>query len=346
MNGRERILAALRGEPTDTLAHVPISMMIAARSIGERYGAYVRDPRIHARGQVAFAEAWDIDHVSAISDPTSEAEDLGARVIWYEDQPPAIDERQALLGDKQVLSRLGSIPPGPRMTKRLETLRLLREAVRGQRLVEGWIEGPAGEACDLRGINAFMMDLLEDPSFARELLDFVFENAMAFARLQLQAGAEIMGVGDAASSLVGPELYREFIWEEQRRFVDALHGMGLLVRLHICGDVGPLLPMLGEVPADQVDLDWMVSIQAARAAFGPRRLIAGNVDPVRVLQDGTPAEVERALERCLQEAGSIAFAVNAGCEVTRDTPAINLAAMRRFARGHGDAAPTRDPARR
>jgi uroporphyrinogen-III decarboxylase len=323
MNGRERILAALRGEPTDTLAHVPISMMIAARSIGERYGAYVRDPLIHARGQVAFAEAWDVDHVSAISDPTSEAEDLGARVIWYEDQPPAIDERQALLADKRTLSRLGPIPPGPRMTKRLETLRLLREAVRGQRLVEGWIEGPAGEACDLRGINAFMMDLFEDPCFARELLDFVFENAMAFARLQLQAGAEIIGVGDAASSLVGPELYREFIWEEQRRFVDALHGMGLLVRLHICGDVGPLLPMLG-----------------------PRRLIAGNVDPVRVLQNGTPAEVERALERCLLEAGSTAFAVNAGCEVTRDTPATNLAAMRRFARGHGDAAPPRDPSRR
>ncbi len=334
MNGRERILAALRGEPTDTLPLVPISMMIAARTIGERYGSYVRDARVHARGQLAFAEAWDVDHVSAISDPTSEAEDLGAPVIWYEDQPPAIDERRALLADKQALARLSPIPPGPRMTKRLETLRLLREAVRGERLVEGWIEGPAAEACDLRGLGAFMMDLLEDPAFARELLALVFENAMAFARLQQQAGAEIMGVGDAASSLVGPDLYREFILEEQRRFVDALHGMGLLVRLHICGDAGPLLPMLAGVPADQVDLDWMVPIAAARAALGPRRLLAGNLDPVRLVQDGTPADVEAALERCYQDAGRSGYAVNAGCEVTRDTPAANLAAMRGFARAH------------
>lgn len=343
MTGRERILAAMRGEPTDSLPHVPISMMIAARTIGERYGAYVQDARIHARGQVAFAETWDVDHVSAISDPTSEAEDLGARVIWYDDQPPAIDERQALLADKQALARLGPIPPGPRMTKRLETLRLLREAVRGERLVEGWIEGPAAEACDLRGINTFMMDLLEAPGFARELLSFVVDNAMAFARLQRQAGAEIMGVGDAASSLVGPALYREFLLDELRRLVDALHGMGLLVRLHICGDVGPLLPVLGQVPADQIDLDSMVSIEAARAVLGPRRLIAGNVDPVRVLQDGTPAEVERALRRCYQEAGSAAYAVNAGCEVTRDTPAANLAALRDFARG--DAARRAVPSR-
>ncbi len=345
MNGRERILAAMRGEPTDTLPLVPISMMIAARTIGEPYGAYARDARVHARGQVAFAEAWDVDHVSAISDPTTEAEDLGARVIWYQDQPPAIDERQALLADKRVLARLAPIPPGARMTKRLETLRLLREAARGQRLVEGWIEGPAAEACDLRGIHAFLMDLLEDPGFARELLAFVFENAMAFARLQRDAGAEVMGVGDAASSLVGPELYREFLFDEQRRFVDALHRMGLRVRLHVCGDVGPLLPMLAQVPADQIDLDWMVSIPAARAALGPGRLLAGNLDPVRVLQDGTPAEVERALRRCFEEAGSGAYAVNAGCEVTRDTPAANLAAMCAFARGRGDASRRAVPGR-
>jgi MtaA/CmuA family methyltransferase len=332
MNGRERLLAALRGEPTDTLPHVPISMMIAARGIGAPYGAYVRDARIHARGQLAFAEAWDVDHVSAISDPTSEAEDLGAIVIHHEDQPPAIDERQALLADKGALLRLARRPPGPRMTKRLETLRLLREGAGGERLVEGWIEGPAAEACDLRGINAFMMDLLEDPAFVRDLFALVFENAMAFARLQREAGAEVMGVGDAASSLVGPDLYRELIWEWQRRYVEALHAMGLLVRLHICGNVEPLLPMLAEVPADQVDLDAMVSLRSARAALGPRRLLAGNLDPVRVLQDGTPADVERALRSCLEQAGATRYAVNAGCEVTRDTPAANLEAMRRFAR--------------
>jgi uroporphyrinogen decarboxylase len=92
--------------------------------------------------------------------------------------------------------------------------------------------------------------------------------------------------------------------------------------------------MLADVPADQVDLDSMVSLRTARAALGPRRLLAGNVNPVRVLLHGSPADVERALQTCLEEAGPTGYAVNAGCEVPRDTPAANLAAMRDFARAH------------
>ena len=333
MNGRERILAAMRGEPTDgRLPHIPISMMVAASEVGERYGAYIQDARIHARGQLAFAEAWDVDHVSAISCPTTEAADLGANVIYYEDQPPAIDERDAFLSDKTRLSRLRPIPPGRRMTKRLETLRLLREGVSGTRLVEGWIEGPTAESCDLRGINSFMVDFFEDPSFVQDLMAFVFENAMAFARLQREAGAEIMGVGDAASSLVGPDLYREHVWEWQKRYVSTLQAMGLLVRLHICGNATPLLPMLRDVPADILDLDWMVPIDEARREVGPERLLSGNIDPVRVLRNGSAAAVREAFQGCWTAAGQSRYAVNAGCEVPRDTPKENLAAMRDFAR--------------
>ncbi|HVO21362.1 MAG TPA: uroporphyrinogen decarboxylase family protein [Anaeromyxobacter sp.] len=333
MNGRERILATMRGQPTDgRLPLIPISMMIAAKHVGERYGAYIHDARVHARGQLAFAEAWEVNHVSAISCPTTEAADLGANVIYYEDQPPAIDEREALLSDKRRLRSLRPIAPGRRMTKRLETLRLLREGVAGARLVEGWVEGPTAESCDLRGINTFMIDLFEDPPFVQDLMAFVFENAMAFARLQLEAGAEIMGVGDAASSLVGPDLYREHVWGWQKRYVSALHEMGLLVRLHICGNTSPLLSMLREVPADILDLDSMVSVEEARRAVGPERLLSGNIDPVRVLCHAPPAAVREALQGCWEAAGRSRYAVNAGCEIPRDTPPENLAAMRDFAR--------------
>jgi len=333
VNGRERVLAAIHGTTTEgRLPLIPISMMVAARTVGEPYGRYVHDARIHAAGQLAFAERWDVDHVSAISCPTTEAADLGAHVIYYDDQPPAIDEREALFSHKERLTTASRLVPGPRCTKRLETLRLLKEGVVGTRLVEGWVEGPCAESCDLRGINSFMVDLLDDPDFARDLLAYVFENAMAFARLQKDAGAEIMGVGDAASSLVGPELYAEYILDWQKRYVETLHGMGLLVRLHICGNTTPILEMLREIPADILDLDFMVPMDRARAAVGDGRLLSGNIDPVRVLQNGRPADVVRGLAACWSAVGQHHYAVNAGCEVTRDTPDENLAAMLDFAR--------------
>ena len=336
MTGRERICKALRGEAVDSLPHIPISMMIAADAVGEPYGKYVLDAETHVRGQVEFAGRYDVDHVSAISCPTTEAADLGAAIIYYPDQPPAVDEANTLLADKGRLRALKVVDPGSgrRMSKRLEVVRRLEEQVGGEKLVEGWVEGPLAESADLRGINTVMLDLFDDPAFVRDLIAFIYENAMNFAREQVKAGADIIGVGDAASSLIGPQLYRDLVLEWERRYVETIHAMGALVRLHICGDTNALFPLLAEVKADIVDLDSMALITDARAAMGPRQLLSGNIDPVRVLKDGTPAQVTAALEQCFADAGDSYYAACAGCEIPRGTPPANLRSMRDFARAH------------
>ena len=129
-------------------------------------------------------------------------------------------------------------------------------------------------------------------------------------------------------------MYREFIWEAEKRCVREVHGMGVPVRLHICGNVTPLLDMLAGVEADLVDLDSMVSLKSAREKMGPVRCLAGNINPVAELRNGTPQSVEAALDACFRDAGEAAYAVAAGCEAPRDTPAPNLIAMARFAQGH------------
>jgi MtaA/CmuA family methyltransferase len=336
MTGRERILSAIRGGPVDSLPLIPISMMIAADGIGEPYGRYATEAAVHARGQVEFAARWDIDHVSAVSDPATEAADLGARIVSWPDQPPAIDEEHALLARKETLLTLRTVDPGAgkRMGKRLDVIRRLSEQVGKEKLVEGWVEGPMAESADLRGINTIMMDLVDDPAFVRDLMAFVFENAMRFAGAQIRAGAEIIGVGDAASSLVGPELFTDVVCAWEKKYIDAIHQMGALVRLHICGNTTALFPILADIHADILDLDSMAAVAAAREKMGPGRLLSGNIDPVRVLQNGTPAEVTAGLARCFAEAGEKGYAVNAGCEIPRRTPAGNLQAMKDFARRH------------
>jgi len=135
----------------------------------------------------------------------------------------------------------------PKASKRLEVIRRLKERVGGEKLVEGWVEGPLAESADLRGINTVMLDLMA----------IIYENAMNFAREQVKAGADIIGVGDAASSLIGPELYRGVVLEWEKRYVEAIHCMGALVRLHICGDTNVLFPLLAEVKAIIVDrIPW------------------------------------------------------------------------------------------
>ncbi|NOX55384.1 MAG: hypothetical protein GXP27_13290 [Planctomycetes bacterium] len=198
-------------------------------------------------------------------------------------------------------------------------------------MIEGWIEGPMAEAADLRGINTVMLDFYDDPQFVRDLFEFVLEMELRFAKAQIDAGVDIIGIGDAAASLVGPDFYNEFIWPYEKRMIDAVHEMGALVRLHICGNTRPILDGMGRLGADIVDLDSLAPLDEARQTMGPDQVLLGNIDPVRVLRDGTPESVRQAIAACHQQAGP-RYIVAPGCEVPRETPPDNLRALTEYAR--------------
>jgi MtaA/CmuA family methyltransferase len=335
MTGRDRILAMIEGRAPDSLPLMPITMMFAAEQAGASYRSYVTDCKTLVEAQILTAEKFGFDHVSCISDPTREAVDCGAAVRFFDDQPPAIIESQALLAEKTNLAGLRIPDPlaGGRMHDRVRAAALFKHKIGGEKLIEGWIEGPCAEAADLRGINALMLDFFDDPAFVRDLFDFVLEMEVRFAGAQIEAGVDIIGIGDAAASLVGPQLYQEFIFPYQKKMVEAVHSLGACVRLHICGNTNSILAGLGRLGCEIVDLDWMVPLAQARSVMGEEQILAGNIDPVAVLRNGTTKDVKESLTKCHQEA-SLRYIVAAGCEVPRGTPEDNVLALRDFARSH------------
>ena len=335
MNGRERVLSLLEGRPVDRLALMPITMMFAGDQIGAPYGNYARDFRVMVEGQMRTAEKFDFDYVSGISDPAREAADCGATIEYFPNQPPAIDENNARLADKTELARMKMPDPlgGGRMHDRVKAMALFRERVRGEKLIEGWIEGPCAEGADLRGIITLMLDFFDDATFIRDLFEHVITTGLRFARVQIEAGADIIGVGDAAASLVGPEIYNEFVWPYEKKLVDGLHAMGTRVRLHICGNTGAILEGMGKLGCEIVDLDSLVSLADARQKMGAKQVLLGNINPVSVLRDGTPESITAAIAECHRQAGPH-YIVGAGCEIPRDTAEANVLALTRYARSH------------
>ncbi|MBI4602623.1 MAG: uroporphyrinogen decarboxylase family protein [Planctomycetes bacterium] len=335
MTGRERVLEHLEGRRVDRFPFMPITMMFAAARAGVRYRDYVTDHRALVEVQVRTARELDFDHVSCISDPARETADCGGALEWFDDQPPALVESRALLADKAALARLDVPDPlgGGRMHDRVKAAALFRERVGGEKLIEGWVEGPCAAAADLRGINTLMLDFSDDPDFVRALFDFVVVLELRFARAQVDAGIDLMGVGDAAASLVGPRVYEDLVWPHEKKLVDGLHSLGVPVRLHICGNTRPILRGLGRLGCEIVDLDYLSPLDEARRVLGERQVLLGNIDPVRVLQDGTPASVAEAVARCHAQAGS-RWIVSAGCEVPRGTPLENLQVLGEYARNH------------
>ena len=99
MNSHERILAHLAGQPVDRLPLMPITMQFACDLIGAKYNDYETDYRVLVEGQMCVAEGFEFDYVNTMSDPAREAADCGAVVEYFDNQPVAIVEEQALLAD-------------------------------------------------------------------------------------------------------------------------------------------------------------------------------------------------------------------------------------------------------
>jgi len=334
MNSRERVLAFLAGQRVDRLPCMPLTMMFASDYIGRKYLDYATDFRVEVEGQIRVAEDFDFDYVTFCTDPACEAADAGASVIYFPDQPPALDEAKGLVRDKRRLATLrvpDPLSPG-RMNNGIKAVALFKERVGNTKLIEAWVEGPCAEAADLRGINQLMLDFYDDQAFVGDLFEFVVEMELAFARAEIAAGADLIAIGDAAASLIGPQLYNSVVWPYEKRMVDAIHAMGAPVRLHICGDTRAILEGVGLLGCEIVDLDYLTPVAQAREKWGPRQALMGNLDPVRILRDGTPDDILRELAECHRQAGD-RFIVGAGCEVPRDTPRENLRVLSAYARG-------------
>jgi MtaA/CmuA family methyltransferase len=334
MNSYERVKRRLDGQVVDRPPNFDIMMTFAAHRIGQPLSRYYLDHRVLCEANLAVWQDFALDIVQAISDPYREAVDFGLEVEFPHDGLPI--RRAPLLADPADLSQLAPPDPytGRRMGDRLAAIELLHKQVGGEVPIMGWVEGALAEAADLRGEGTLLVDLYDRSEWVRELLDLCAEVEIAFAQAQVKAGADIIGLGDAIASQVSPRMYQKFALPYEQRIFAAVHEMGALARLHICGDTNHLLPLMADSGADIIDLDWMVDLPSAVQIFGDYPVICGNFDPVAIMLQGTPEQVREATLYCLQWGGNRSISAT-GCEVPDGTPHRNLMAQAQALREWG-----------
>jgi MtaA/CmuA family methyltransferase len=218
-----------------------------------------------------------------------------------------------------------------RTLDRIKGAGLFQKELKGTVPVIGWIEGPLAEACDLAGVSEMLMQLMSDPGFSNLLMDKCVVTAKDFAKAQIEAGCDIIGMGDAICSQIDPYTYDLFVKERHLEIINYIHEQGAKVKLHICGDITHLLPSLAGLAIDILDLDHMVDMHHAREVVGPGPIICGNINPVLV-QDLAPDEVKSNVEEMIRSMAGQKYILSAGCEITVNTPHENLMAMSRARR--------------
>lgn len=339
MNSLERVKGTIRGTAVDHLAAQPMTMMFSARNANIPFIDYTKNGIKMAEAQLKLVEDFGVDCLLTCSDPAREVIDIDGEgsVDWFVDQGPAINELRVALGDKSKLKKLRQPDPlgGGRMHDRVKSIEYMRSRAGKDQSIVGWIEGPLALAQELRGLNNIMMDFADDPGFVRDLLDFTAEVAMHYAPVQIDAGADTIGMSDAAASLIGPDLYEAFLWPVQKRVMDFLKNRypNVIRRLHMCGRTDSLISRMKDLPIDIYEMDFPVDLEKARQSLGYDKVICGNVSTITDLFEGTPEKVYEACRRCHKISGKYHI-VGAGCEISAATPPENLKAMIAYAREH------------
>ncbi len=328
MTRKEALYNLAAGREADGVIFAPILMHFAARQIGKTYGEFASDHKVLVRANVHAVREFGMDMASLISDPYRETSAFGAEIEFIDEGVPKCLTRVINSpGDIHSL-KIPDIYEDYRTLDRINGARELAGELGNEVSVGGWIEGPLAEASDLAGVSEMLLMLMMDPENANLLMDKCVTVAKNFAKAQIDAGCDLIGIGDAICSQIDLDTYNQFILERHRDIIAFIHDQGALVKLHICGDITHLLHSIKEIKADIVDFDWQVDLAEGRKILGPETILCGNINPVLV-QDKTSHEVYVLTSELLEKERGNRFIMSAGCEIPVNTPPENLLAMRR-----------------
>jgi MtaA/CmuA family methyltransferase len=329
MTSKERCLAAIAGRPVDRVPVFPLLMFLPAHRLGVSYREYATNGHALAEAQLKIRQIFKVDAVTACSDAFRISADLGGRMEYPENGVPHLAVPLVRSeADLVRLARLEPMQPGSRMADRVRGVAEMTRAAGEECLVLGWVDMPFAEACSACGVSEFMMLLYDDPELAHRILEFLTGLVVDFSLAQLEAGAPMIGAGDAAASLLSEEMYRNFALPYERRVFESIHEKGGLGKLHICGNTTQILPVITSSGADLYNVDHLVDFDAASSAYDAAgACFKGNMDPVRDILQSEPEACRRRALECIRKAEGKRYMLSAGCEIPSEVSDEVLAAF-------------------
>jgi len=187
---------------------------------------FLTDFGLHAKGQIESALLLEHDFIYNAADIFDfEPEALGADLTFLDTGAMPSLTHLPLAKDRNF-HRLKI--PNPEIDARMPALLAMKHYLQ-QNLgdiyeFEATGSSPFSLACNLRGYENFTMDMLMEPDYAHELLDFCVEVCRVYLNAQLELGLNGVHIADAwaAFPLVDPEICDQFIFPAVARLFQGL----------------------------------------------------------------------------------------------------------------------------
>lgn len=208
--------------------------------------------------------------------------------------------------------------------------------------------GPFQTACDLRGTDQFLMDMVVNPDFAMALLDRITSIQEGLLRLALKAGGQYFDMielpGDDYAGnrkpLISLAMFRRFIKPCLERLVAVIRQdyPEMKIMLHSDGAITSLIPEFIDLGIDVIHpLEPLeaTDLEAVKKEFGNRVTFLGGIDISHAMPASKERVVAEAKLRIRQLAGGGGYILAPSNHLQADVPAENVVALFQAAKEFG-----------
>lgn len=230
--------------------------------------------------------------------------------------------------------KLDNIKTDKDLTTLFEAARHVQQKIGHKTLVGSSQWGPFTLAGFIIGIENLMRSIIKDKAVVHEVLAFSSELCYQYLNSFIGAGVKVVSIAEPSASgdLISPTQFEEFTIPYIARVTKKLKESGTLVFLHICGDITNRLHLIPQTGIDVLSVDYKVNIEKAVEIVRDKIALAGNLNPVAIMQNGTPEQVAEAARQAIQQARSYpGYILMPGCDIPPGVPLENVKAMVRAA---------------
>ncbi|MFQ5975790.1 MAG: uroporphyrinogen decarboxylase family protein [Candidatus Hydrothermarchaeales archaeon] len=212
-----------------------------------------------------------------------------------------------------------------------EATKNVKEAIGDEYLVTTTAWGPFTLAAQIRGVEKLMRNIYREPEFVKAVLDFSTRLLIRFYEPLLKDGIiELISIAEPSASgdLISKKHFVEFVLPNLQKLTADTKSKGAYTLLHICGNTTDKIDVIADSGASCFSLDHKVDLAMAKEVVGKNMCIAGNVDPVAVLANGSVEDVKSQSKECIEKASyGGGFVLMPGCDMPPSVPLENIQAF-------------------
>ncbi|MFC2705132.1 MAG: uroporphyrinogen decarboxylase family protein [Olsenella profusa] len=331
MTPNERSRALAHGEAVDRMPIGIMADLTVPRMMGTTFAECEKTARDKAEQQIAAYRLFGADGTGLMYGLHSLAIAYGGA---YK-QPP--NETKVLL-DAPLRRPREDVPKlslddivfdeDPNAYVTLEALEMIRDEI-GDEVGTGVnFTSPFTAASGLVGVETFLRGLIRREEWAPQLIEFTVSALFKLAEPFLKEGFGVSTCDPVAScTIINPKLYRTYALPSELRFQELVRQYTHApMHMHICGDTTKILEDVAGGGFSEYSLDNVVDLGVAKERIGDKIRIQGNVDPVGLMELGTPDQIEDKTKECFRKAWDSpkGFQIHSGCDMPFDSSNENI----------------------